>query len=403
MRKLFLILITIQATFSGLFQITSNSGVVITDQASSYQYGEFLEFKASFKFTEPVKDAYLSIKTEGNAIETIPVKLSKNNQIRYRYDLKIHPLRPFASVDYYYSFILPDGSTWSSQPFVLDYRDNRFAWQTLNDGIFQVYWYEGDMAFGQAILNAANDGQKQALSIIPGTLASPVTILVYATTDDLQSAMSLSGEHLAAGTSSPEIGLVVVSIPPSPEARFELGRQIPHEIMHLQLYQSLGSAYEKLPPWLVEGIASYVEIKPNQDYQRALNKAADEEKLIPILNLCGAFPTEASGAFLAYAQSESFVSYLIKTGGAEKLYNLTAQYRDGLGCNEAVEKVYGLDLEQLDLRWRENILGFSLEQMAMTNLLPYVLVVIVIVLPALLIGIFSHQQSKALGSGDEPE
>ncbi|NTU74698.1 MAG: hypothetical protein HGA86_01070 [Anaerolineaceae bacterium] len=403
MRTLLLIIFSLQAVVTGLFQTTSNPGIEIVNQQTSYQYGEFLDFNASFKFNEPVKNAYLSVRTEGSDIQTIPVDIQDDSQIKYRYDLKVHPLRPFTSVEYYFSFIQSDGSTWSTQPFVLDYRDNRYAWQTLNDGTFQVYWYAGDLAFGQAILNAANEGQKQALSIIPGTLSTPVKILVYSTSDDMQTALTLSGEQWVAGSSNPEIGLVIVSISPSPEARFELGRQIPHEIMHLQLYQALGPAYDKLPPWLLEGIASYVETKPNQDYQRALNRAADEEKLIPMQNLCGSFPTEASGAFLAYAQSESFVSYLIKTGGAEKLYNLTAQYRDGLGCNEGLKEVYGLDLDQMDLRWRENILGFSLQQMAFTNLLPYILVALVIILPALLIGFFSHNASKTTELRDDAD
>jgi hypothetical protein len=165
--------------------------------------------------------------------------------------------------------------------------------------------------------------------------------------------------------------IILISIAPGPGENLEMERQIPHEMMHLAQYEFIGNAFEKQPYWLVEGTASVAELYPNPEYRRALEKAVETRKLLPMANLCAAFPQDASGAFLAYAQSASFVRFLHEKFGASGLQDLFLRYQDGLGCEEAVSAAYGLTLSQLEYRWQQEVLAVNPEGLVARNLLPY--------------------------------
>ena len=78
----------------------------------------------------------------------------------------------------------------------------------------------------------------------------------------------------------------------------------------------------KLPTWLIEGLASINEIYPNPYYHTILSQAVDRDGLLSFSDICQNFPVDASGAYLAYAQAASFTRYLFDQYGAEGLETL---------------------------------------------------------------------------------
>jgi hypothetical protein len=147
------------------------------------------------------------------------------------------------------------------------------------------------------------------------------------------------------------------------------------------LYRSLGKSYASQPAWLLEGIASMVEY-PNPDYRYALDVASKKDALIPFENLCASFPTDVSNASLAYAQSQSFVTYIRETYGTSGLTRLTKSYSEGFNCELGATNALGTPLSQLDARWRESVLGQNITGVAIRNLLPFVLLMaLVLVVP----------------------
>ncbi|MCU0486190.1 MAG: hypothetical protein MUC85_08790, partial [Anaerolineales bacterium] len=66
------------------------------------------------------------------------------------------------------------------------YEDNRFEWRTLSSGSVFVHWYEGDTAFGQSVLNAAEAGLDRASSLVVLPTLQPVNIYVYASGVEMQ-------------------------------------------------------------------------------------------------------------------------------------------------------------------------------------------------------------------------
>lgn len=73
------------------------------------------------------------------------------------------------------------------------------------------------------------------------------------------------------------------------------------------------------------------------------------------LALAGAFSTDSDQANLAYAESSSFVSFLIDKYGWGKIRSLLAVFKDGSTYDGALKKVYNLDTAGLDKEWRAQI------------------------------------------------
>jgi len=53
----------------------------------------------------------------------------------------------------------------------------------------------------------------------------------------------------------------MVVIEPGPNQSIVMEQRIPHELMHVMLYRSIGAGYNNLPAWLREGTATLAEVK----------------------------------------------------------------------------------------------------------------------------------------------
>jgi hypothetical protein len=231
-------------------------------------------------------------------------------------------------------------------------------------------------------------------------LSQPVEIFVYANAADLQDTLALGGEDWVAGHADPALGVVMVLIEPGTDQSIKMEQRIPHELMHVMLYRSVGPGYRNLPAWLREGTATLAEVFPNADYDRVLADASHRDGVIPLKDLCASFPAESGQAFLAYAESRSFTSFLHDTYGSTGLMNLARSYADGVDCERGPERALGISLTNLEMKWRSFVLGQNVLLTTLQNMSSYlVLLCLVLVIP--LIGIVSTLRRK--GSRNEPE
>ncbi|MDR3578291.1 MAG: peptidase MA family metallohydrolase [Anaerolineaceae bacterium] len=352
----------------------SQSTVEISDVSVIYAFGEQAIFQAKIHSNIPIQQTFLFILPEGQSTRIVNVSLDSQGQTNLQYDIKNNPLRPYARVAYWYRVTTADGSILESQKYSFDYIDNRFKWQNLDDSNFQINWYERDLAFGQEALNQAEAGLQSAEKYLPVTPTSAIKVYIYNRASDLQSALQLGQQSWVAGEASPDLRVVLISIPTGPDQNLEMERQIPHEITHILQYQVAGTAYQQLPTWLIEGTASIAELYPDPDYQVALNKATTADTLLPIQTLCASFPRDASSAYLAYAESASFMRMIHDKYGSSGIQALMKKYEDGMGCDEGAMAALGSSLEQLQVTWKQEMLGVDSQSVAWKNLAPYLLI-----------------------------
>lgn len=384
MRRLLLLTFNLGMLLVFAAQARAQAAVEVTDVRVTYDFGEQVIFTARFRPASSVQEGYLFFQAEGDQrVHTVRLNVAADGTAEYRHLVRNALLRPFARVFFWFRLTLTGGETYDSPRYFFKYDDDRYPWQTLEaDGVI-LHWYAGDPAFGQEALTAARMGLLTLQELLGAGLDEPVDVYVYASAADVQNALGLGGYSWVGGHASPDLGVVLVSISPGEGQGLEMERQIPHELAHVLLYRMTGESYASLPSWLVEGIASQAEQSPNGDYAQVLAIASRDKSLLRIEDLCGLFPADASGAILAYAQSDSFTRYLRSAYGTSSLHALINAYADGLSCDQGAIRALGLPLSQLEARWRQSSLGEDVAGVALRNLLPYIaILLLVLALPA---------------------
>jgi len=375
--------------FLGFAVTTQAQGEIQTEPTQvDYTMGGQIHFETRLLSEQLVQEVWVFVHPLGNP-GTIAgaATLHPSNGITYILELSENPIPAYSTVEFWYQITLEDGTTLSSTPESFIYADNRFDWQTLNTPPFKVAWYEGDVSFGQEVLNAGTAGVKKLQNYVQAPNPSEISIFVYASAAELQTALRLTGQTGAwvAGHANPELGTVVVSIAPGPAQSYEIKRQIPHEVAHVILYQWLGEDYYNLPQWLREGLPSMAELFPNPDYLQMLNKAYENNSLLPISSLCDTFPLEASNFLLAYAQATDFTWFLYEHYGSSGLDALIKAYADGLSCEQGAQTALGKNLTELERQWRRQAFGENSLLTVIQELLPWLALLAVVILAPILL------------------
>lgn len=389
-----LLCLVLLAAPTRLFAQAQEAPPVPVETAVDYIFGEQVNLRLSFPVESPVQQAQAFMRNFGD-VETISGEMTlTETQALYVHDLTSRPLRAFSAIEYWFHITPQTGQAYYTETQTFQYFDNRFEWQTLENELFRVRWYAGDAAFGQSLMDAAHAGLERAESLLKLGKRQLVDIYVYASGKELQTTLRMGGLHWVAGHADPDLNLMVVSLPAGPDQKRETERQIPHELMHILLYQAVGEGYDNLPTWFKEGMASANELRPNSDYYLILEQAAEQDSLIRLAQLCDSFPKDSS-AYLAYAESDSFTRFLHQKYGSAGLTDLMNSYADGGGCEYGSQAALGLPLEQLENDWLRESLGKSAVLSAVLNLLPWLFVLLVVILAPLLM-IFLNLRKKGV-------
>jgi len=359
-------------------RVHAQDSLEVQDVNVAYNFGQQITFQARLQSLAGISQASVLFRESDEAVTRVgTLALDPDGRAQFTYDTSLNVLPPFSNILFWFQAVLTDGRTRTSSIYNFRYDDNRFPWQQLSDGGVTVHWYEGDGAFGQAALDSARMGLGAIRQLLPSTATdTPLDVYIYSKAQDLQDALFLGGRPWMGGHADPSMGVAMAAIPPGEAQSIEMQTEIPHEMAHILLYRDMGAGYGRLPVWLNEGIASMVEGYPKADYANALSLASKNSSLIPLAGLCDSFPPDSGRAFLAYAESQSFASYLRDTYGSTGLAALIRAYADGLDCELGAARAVGLPLSQLDTRWRESVLGQNVAGAAFRALAPYLLVMV---------------------------
>jgi hypothetical protein len=397
-----LIITLIGAITSPVLSVRAADDVQVREARVEYTFGENLTFSAKLLSAIPPKEASLFYQEEGQANTQVEVvTIAPQGEMSLTLDLSQKPLRPFVEVTYWYRVALQNGGIFTSPQFTFIYEDNRFPWQTLESPSFRLHWYVGDTLFAQRALNVAQAGLQKSRNYLSVPPLESIDIYVYDNAQAMQAALLLSGQKWIVGHAFPEWGVILVSLPRGPEQNLEMERQIPHELMHIILYQVVGQNYAKIPAWLNEGLASATELYPNPDYDVLLLDAYRKNTLLPLASLCQIFPREAASVLLAYAEATSFTWYLYGQFGASGLEKLVGQYANGVDCERGSVQALGSSLSQLETRWRREVFGENTWLNGLEKSLPWLVLLITILAPTAIVTMravmrFSNRNRNAI-------
>jgi hypothetical protein len=363
----------------------------------NYNFAESVVFEARIQPAEIIAEIdhielYIYPSQEAPVIET--VQFDPSGKINH--SIEISPLKwdPFITVLFRFEAFMKNGMQSTSELYSFQYDDNRLEWKSISSPPFTVYWHTENSELGQMILQTAFAGLQSARGYTGTDPENDIRIYAYSNPEYLRTALGLEDLSLVAGHTDPSNRVILVSAPPGPGLQLEMERQIPHEIAHILTFELSEKRLDALPLWLVEGIATISELYPNSDYQRILNTAASSGGLIPMESLCESFPENPSAAYLAYAQSGSFVNFLYKRFGTTGLDQLILAYSNGTSCTNSIESVLGETFNELEYSWQMEVLGIDSDLFVFQNLSPYLVFLATLIVIPVAPFVFNRKQKR---------
>jgi hypothetical protein len=334
----------------------NETGPQVVDININHIVGEQIDIQAKIEPIDYVETVDVIILTEdGSLIVRETLTPSSLGEIFYIYQVSHPAIRINSELSIGFEFRLSNGTLHTIELANYLYDDTRFKWQSQETDGFKVFWYQDDPDLGLKIISAVREGLTQVNQLVELPPPEGISIYAYDTVVDLQEILKYSGEVTSwvASHADPVHAMMVVSLPPGSDQDTEIGQQIPHELVHILLYQKLGEGYQTIPRWLNEGLATSAEITPDPVNNILLKKAYERGSLLPIESLCDGFPIDAANFQLAYAEAADFTMHLHDAFGKEKIGDLLQVYSQGHGCDQGVLEVYQLNLKELEKDWRQ--------------------------------------------------
>ncbi|HEX7587668.1 MAG TPA: peptidase MA family metallohydrolase [Anaerolineae bacterium] len=320
-----------------LFDLGAQSSAKITQVALVVQIGQC------------VSNRYLPDFTPGNQV-----------QASYAWDMRKNYMPPGTSGQFWWSIQDDAGNQLQSAklPFRVD--DPAHVWQKLANDQLALYWYTGGADFGQALYARGGKAIEFLQQQFAVKLDQQVQIFIYGNHTDLLKSLAVGAQEWTGGQDFPEYSIVMIGVAPT-ELDWGLGataHELTHQVVHRTIQNgcsSLGSA--SLPPLMDEGLAVYNENPGSADPQftLAVKRAVQNDTLIPIRSLTSAFPADSAMANLSYGESWSFVDFLIRVHGKDKMGQFLNATKQGGTIDDLMHGVYGLDLDGLEGEWRKDI------------------------------------------------
>ncbi|MDD4309411.1 MAG: hypothetical protein PHO32_03450, partial [Candidatus Cloacimonetes bacterium] len=224
-------------------------------------------------------------------------------------------------------------------------------WSVIQTMHFDIYYPKGEDEFGKVVSLMSEEIYYYIKAEFNVPILSRIPIVFYGTKTEFQTTniiYPLLTEGVGGFTESLR-NRVVVPFDGSYAALEEL---LAHELTHAYVnamdsrFISNFSALRSVtfPFWFSEGLPEYLSIGGEDEYNNMFLMDMVINDRIGKLQ-------ETSG-YLAYRLGESFLAYLSKTWGREKIVEYFFALRNVSNLDDATKKVFGMEFSELESRWR---------------------------------------------------
>jgi len=358
-RRLAALSLLVLCLFAGATPVASApSGLRILDVQAAADFPLSLEFAIDAESSSPIVDARLLYQVDKMNYTLVTSEAwpsfvpSTTLAASWTWDMRRATLPPGAVITYWWRVRDESGATAESDPRIISFDDDRYAWREIGSATVSLRWYDGDEAFAQQLLDVCNTAIDDLARDVGTRVDRQVKAHIYASSSDLRQAMVYPQEWTG-GVAFTDYGIVAIGIGPGD---MDWGvRALRHELTHLVIYSTTFSPYGGLPTWLDEGLAMHNEGEPEEGFRRLLLQAAEYDALLSLRTLSGPFSSDTATAYLSYAESQSVVDYLLGEYGSDAVHSLLMAFRNGAAMDDALTQSFGLTLDGLEVEWRASL------------------------------------------------
>ena len=304
-----------------------------------------LEVEGEANITE-VK-LYLKVSSGGIWSYSYP-ELTPSRRVETSFNLKVDGNRylpPGTELEYYYSVRDAQGNSLDTSPETFVYIDDRFRWQTTDIGPVTLFWHDLSDKRVERVAREVESSLAEIGGILQVDLDNRVRGIIYNTRGEAGGAFpnlsrTTTEGRVFQGFAFPERGVFV-------GIGLEAGL-IVHESAHLLLDAATDSPQEKVPAWVDEGFASYVEPGVH-GHSRGFGRGVNPD-VMPLRHMYSV-PGRPNDIRYFYRKAESVVGYLLETHGASRFRSYLGHLDQGKNADAALVAAYGFGLDGLDQRW----------------------------------------------------
>ena len=239
-----------------------------------------------------------------------------------------------------------DGENITTEEERLVFLDGRYEWQSFSEDRFSVYWYGSKNDDAMRSFLAMKSAILETEALLKTNIEYPVKLIVWRSPREgelaqrprsavYDSSVTTEGQRVAPDlifAFQPAVGVVR------------------HEAAHLVTKVAGDGPFTRVPAWLDEGTAVYMQGNLGP-YKGAVQRAITSDKTLNLRSLT-APSNDPNLVNLFYGQSWSTVDYLISQNGEELFAELFASIKAGNPIDDALNKIYGFDTNELYNQWR---------------------------------------------------
>jgi hypothetical protein len=227
---------------------------------------------------------------------------------------------------------------------------------------FVIKYFKNDRDFGQradyegAIVATLDEAYEASHRFLGEARTSPVDVVLY-TREEFAA-------HFSAGYAQRVAGLYFgdsIRINDAAELSRQNKATLVHEYIHAVVDDLTGRQAARLPRWLNEGLAEYVEWRylgsdePPGAMKAALKQAARSNRLPRLEQMDRGAPINEANPAMAYAFSACTVRLLLGQGGASKLLDFIRDVGSGQSFEEQLQQRYGRSVAELQEQVRSDL------------------------------------------------
>ena len=265
-------------------------------------------------------------------------------------------------LEYHFDIRTVDGEQFETEPETLVYLNTGLDWDVKSSGLINVYYYQYDQLSevrAEAVLMVADETYQHMGPILGVELTEPMSIVVYSNYDHMREALRpssrVAARHLRTlGQAFSDERTLLVDGSSDPFVGDNTLTTTAHEFTHLLVADAAGSAYSQVHLWLNEGLAVYSERQPNNEYERYMEFAIENDRVPPLAGL-RTFSGTPQETLQAYGQGHAVASYMLENYDQSLMADLFATIRTTHNFEKALIAAYGVTVPDLDNEWRESV------------------------------------------------